>query len=76
MLFRFRVCSDPHYPDQTQGWVAAASELCAREIIGCEAQLLAQPKNMCADAPDGTILVTSGALPEQVLREDCFPVIY
>ncbi len=66
MLFRFRICRDPDKPDDAQGWVIAESELGARSFLGCDAQVALQSRQHFEGAPDGTVFVTMGRLPDPV----------
>jgi hypothetical protein len=62
MLFRFRVCHNPEHSDDAQGWVVAASELQAREMLGTDAYLQIILIGHLIDLPDGAILLTFGSL--------------
>jgi hypothetical protein len=62
MLYKFRICPDPDFPDTAQGWVVVESEMQARALLGEFATVHRMPSNPAPDLPNGTILVTEGSL--------------
>ena len=61
MLFRFRICSHPQTADCAQGWIAAESEISARELLGPEeVQLVLHSRRNFKQLENGTIFLTVG----------------
>lgn len=72
MLYKFRICPDPDFPDTAQGWVVADSEMQARALVGEHATLQRMPSNPAPDLQNGTVLVTEGSLHGEEVGAKCF----